>query len=101
MILFSFCILGNKGIRSSEKKHFKLDTTTIMIGIIVLTQVSIVLILLITCTYMYLLESCKDVHKNPKLFMCSFCYKDNKINSECVISRFISSDKNFVSYTEN
>lgn len=61
IILFSFCILGIKGIRNSEQKHLKLDTTTTMIGIIVLTQVSIVLIILITCTY--LLESCKTMTK--------------------------------------
>nr|XP_034309085.1 uncharacterized protein LOC105333024 [Crassostrea gigas] len=52
---------GIKGIRNSEQKHLKLDTTTTMIGIIVLTQVSIVLIILITCTY--LLESCKTMTK--------------------------------------
>lgn len=61
IILFSLCILGIKGIGHSEQKYIKLDTTTMMIGIIGLTQVSIVLIILITCTY--LLESCKTMTK--------------------------------------
>lgn len=61
IILFSLWILGIKGIGNSEQKHIKLDTNTMMIGIIGLTQVSIVLIILITCTY--LLESCKTMTK--------------------------------------
>lgn len=55
--LFLFCIVDIKGIKNSERKHVELDTTTMMIGIIVLKQVSVVLILLIICTN--LLENCK------------------------------------------